>query len=211
VHCVRPPRWEAQDVFKRCSQEVGFHTPSEPLTGLSLRDLGARAAGDGGGDTTARAPGKSEAFELLGFRVTCVHADRQGRFSLLRWDAPAGAGGIQMHFHSHTEEGFYVLAGELGLSLDGQEVVCGPGAYTAVAPGQHHSFWNPGTNPAAYLTPIAPGGFENYLRALAAGLHQTRSDQQAAALRQELSEAYDIVVVGPPPLRDNTNNRTPGD
>jgi mannose-6-phosphate isomerase-like protein (cupin superfamily) len=155
--------------------------------------------------------GELEAFELLGFRVTCLHADRHSRFSLLRWDAPAGAGGIPMHFHAHTEEGFYVLAGKLGLSLDGQEVVCRPGAYTAVAPGQHHSFWNPGKDPAAYLTPIAPGGFEDYLRSLAGGLHEARSDEQAAALRQQLSEAYDIVVVGPPPHRDSTSSRTPGD
>lgn len=42
-----------------------------------------------------------------------------------------------------------------GLSLDGQEVVCGPGAHVAVAPGQHHSFWNPGTDSAAYVTTIA--------------------------------------------------------
>jgi hypothetical protein len=38
-----------------------------------------------------------------------------------------------------------------------------------------------------------------------------RSDERAAALRQQLSEAYDIVVVGPPPHRDSTSSRTPGD
>jgi mannose-6-phosphate isomerase-like protein (cupin superfamily) len=94
-----------------------------------------------------------------------------------------------MHFHAHPEEGFYVLAGELGLALDDQEVVCGAGTYAAVAPGQRHLFWNPGSEPAAYLTPIAPGGFENYFRALASGLSDARSHEEAATLRQQLSDA----------------------
>jgi mannose-6-phosphate isomerase-like protein (cupin superfamily) len=140
-----------------------------------------------------------ESFDLLGFRVTCLHADPASRFSLLRWDAPGGAGGIPMHLHAHTEEGFYVLGGELGLSLDGQEAVFGPGTYTAVAPGRRHSFWNPGTQPAVYLTPIVPAGVEHYLRELADGLAKASSAEASAALRQRLSEAYDIVVVGPPP------------
>jgi mannose-6-phosphate isomerase-like protein (cupin superfamily) len=136
-----------------------------------------------------------ESFDPLGFRVTCLHADLGSGLSLLRWDAPAGAGGIPMHLHAETEEGFYVLEGELGLSLDGLELVRGPGTYTAVPPGRPHSFWNPGTQPAVYLTPVVPAGFERYLRALADGL----ADPPSAALRRPLGEAYDIVVVGPPP------------
>ena len=104
-----------------------------------------------------------------------------------------------MHLHAHTEEGFYVVGGELGLSLDDQETVCGPGTYTAVAPGRRHSFWNPGTEPAVFLTPIVPAGVENYLRELADGLANAPSAEDTAVLRQRLSEAYDIVVVGPPP------------
>ena len=104
-----------------------------------------------------------------------------------------------MHLHAHTEEGFYVVGGKLGLSLDGRETVFGPGTYTAVAPGRTHSFWNPGTEPAVYLTPIVPAGVESYLRDLAAGLANAASAEDTAALRQRLSEAYDIIVVGPPP------------
>jgi mannose-6-phosphate isomerase-like protein (cupin superfamily) len=143
--------------------------------------------------------GEPESFDLLGFRVTRMHADPASRLSLLRWNAPAGAGGIPMHLHAHTEEGFYVLGGELGLSLDGQEAVFGPGTYTAIAPGRPHSFWNPGSEPAVYLTPIVPAGVESYLRELAEGLAKAATAEDAAALRQRLSEAHDIVVVGPPP------------
>jgi mannose-6-phosphate isomerase-like protein (cupin superfamily) len=140
-----------------------------------------------------------ERFDLLGFSVTCLHAAAGAPFSLLRWDARPGAGGIPKHFHAHTEEGFYVMSGELGLWLDGQELGCEPGSYTSVAPGQPHSFWNPGSEPATYLTPLAPAGFEAYLRLLAQGLAGAQSDDEATELRERLGQQFDIVVVGPPP------------
>ena len=140
-----------------------------------------------------------DTIELLGFRVTYLHADARGQLSLLLWEAPVGARGIPLHFHTHTEEGFYVLRGELGLWLDDEELVRATGSYTAVHAGQRHSFWNAGSEPAAYLTPIAPAGFANYFGELAEGLASAPSDDEAAALRQRLSETYDIVVVGPPP------------
>ena len=77
----------------------------------------------------------------------------------------------------------------------------GPGSFTVVRPGQRHSFWNPGDGPAAYLTPIAPGGFEDYLRELAIGIRRARSEDEAATVRERLGQRYDITVVGPPPVR----------
>jgi mannose-6-phosphate isomerase-like protein (cupin superfamily) len=138
-------------------------------------------------------------IDLLGFAVTELHAGHDGRFSLLRWDAPPGAGGIPLHVHAHTEEGFYVLEGQLGLRLDEEELVRGPGSYTVVAPGRRHAFWNPGERAAAYLTLIAPAGFGRYFRELADGLARSPSADEAAALRRRLGEVHDIEVVGPPP------------
>jgi hypothetical protein len=68
-----------------------------------------------------------------------------------------------------------------------------------VAPGRRHAFWNAGSEPAAYLTPIAPAGLERCFRELADGLSRAPSADEAAALRRRLSETYDIVVAGPPP------------
>ena len=42
--------------------------------------------------------------------------------------------------------------------------------------GQRHTFWNPTDEPAACLTPIAPAGFEEYLRELALGLERATSE-----------------------------------
>ena len=46
---------------------------------------------------------------------------------------------------------------------------------------------------------ISPPGFERYLEELANGLTAVGDDVEAAmSLRKELSEKYDIEVVGPP-------------
>ena len=139
-----------------------------------------------------------ERIDFLGFEVTYLHAEGDG-VAMLEWSAPRGAGGIPIHVHEHTDEGFYVLRGRLGLWIDGEELVRDAGSYTVVRPGPRHSFCNPSDEPAAYLTPIAPAGFADYLRELAAGLARTRSEEGAAALRARLAARNDITVVGPPP------------
>jgi quercetin dioxygenase-like cupin family protein len=141
-----------------------------------------------------------ERFSLLGFDVTLLDGGTEAAFSVQEWRAPVGAGGIPIHFHARTQEAFYVLDGALGLWLDDRPVTYQRGAYVVVPPGRSHTFWNPGDAPAAYLTVISPRGFERYLAELADGLRQTASDEEAAALRARLGKAYDISVVGPPPL-----------
>jgi mannose-6-phosphate isomerase-like protein (cupin superfamily) len=139
--------------------------------------------------------------DLLGYEVVYLHSDPDGRMALLEWRAPPNAGGTPVHVHHRTEEGFYVLRGELALLIEGEQRVLGPGAHAVAHAGQAHTFWNPSDEPAAYLMWIAPAGVDRYLRELAVGLQQAPSEQDAAALRARLGEAYDVTVVGPPPPR----------
>ena len=140
-----------------------------------------------------------ERFTLLGFDVTLLHGGAEAAFSVQAWRAPSRAGGIPIHLHQRTEEAFYVLDGTLSLWLHDRAVTYPQGSYVVVPPGRPHTFWNPGDAPAAYLTMISPAGFERYLAELADGLRQAASDEEAAAVRERLSAAYDITVVGPPP------------
>ena len=142
-----------------------------------------------------------ERFHLLGFDVTLLDGGPAASFSVQRWDAPPGAGGIPVHLHRRTDEAFYVIDGEIGLWLDDRVEVRPAGSYVRVPHGRPHSFWNPGERPAAYITVMAPGGFERYLVELAAGLRDVADEEQAGALRARLAAAYDITVVGPPPRR----------
>ncbi|MBA3629758.1 MAG: cupin domain-containing protein [Actinobacteria bacterium] len=137
-------------------------------------------------------------FDFLGFRVADLHSDHDSACAVLEWHAPPRSGGPPIHFHDHTEEGFYVVRGEIALLIDDDELVRGPGTYTLVRAGQRHTFWNPGQEPADYLTLISPPGFEVYLRELARGLQQAPSEEDAVALRKRLGESYDVTVLGQP-------------
>src|SRR5215204_5012300 len=65
--------------------------------------------------------------------------------------------------------------------------------------GLEHAFWNGGTTEARLLSTVSPPGFEGYFEELAEGLAAAGDDEEAArSLREELSETYDIEVVGPP-------------
>jgi hypothetical protein len=62
-----------------------------------------------------------------------------------------------------------------------------------------HAFWNQGPSLARMLVMMSPPGFVRYLEELAYGLTAVGDDAEAAmSLRKELSEKYDIEVVGPP-------------
>ncbi len=67
------------------------------------------------------------------------------------------------HRHPATVEGFYVLEGEFGLLLDGEEARVPADGCAAVPPGTIHTS-PPSTGPLRYLNVFAPGGMERYLR-----------------------------------------------
>jgi mannose-6-phosphate isomerase-like protein (cupin superfamily) len=70
-----------------------------------------------------------------------------------------------VHVHERHAEAFYVLDGELGLTVAGEDVRVAAGAGAQVAPGVAHTVANPG--PATYLIVHAPNaGFDRFLRAL---------------------------------------------
>jgi hypothetical protein len=72
------------------------------------------------------------------------------------------------------------------------------GTFVFVPKGLEHAFWNGCTTEARLLSTLSPPGFEGYFEELAEGLVATSDDEAAKSLREELSEKYDIEVVGPP-------------
>jgi hypothetical protein len=76
--------------------------------------------------------------------------------------------------------------------------------FVFVPRGEEHAFWNGGATEARLLSSVSPAGFEGYFEELAEGLAAAGGDAEAAAsFRKELSEKYDIEVLGPP--RQATN------
>jgi mannose-6-phosphate isomerase-like protein (cupin superfamily) len=60
------------------------------------------------------------------------------------------------HVHPFQSEHFEVLQGSLGMMIDRDEVVAGPGDVLVVSPGTPHRFWNAGESEARFLCEVRP-------------------------------------------------------
>jgi quercetin dioxygenase-like cupin family protein len=73
--------------------------------------------------------------------------------------------GPQRHIHRHHADAFYCLEGRLGITLDEEDLILGPGGFALIPPEVIHAFGNPADEPGRYLNFHAPGcGFGDYLR-----------------------------------------------
>lgn len=126
-----------------------------------------------------------------------TRAETAGYFSLWEAVVPPGAG-APPHTHSHEDESFYVLSGELLVEVEGEPApLClGPGGFFFGARGRRHAFRNVGEKPTRVLMLSTPSG----------GLDQmfAELDAAAAAGPPEVEKLAAIaakhgVVIAPPP------------
>ena len=64
------------------------------------------------------------------------------------------------HAHAAEDDSFYMLEGELVFTVEGEEVVAGPGTFVLVPPGLQHTFANRGDAVARFVNVHAPAGFD---------------------------------------------------
>jgi len=143
--------------------------------------------------------GERETISMPGNKISFVHRNPDSAYSMVEWAAEPRAQGSSVHIHRLTDEAFYVLEGTFGFQV-GEEMVEGSaGAFMFVPKGTVHAFWNQGISPARMLVMMSPPDFWRYLEELAEGLTAAGDDAEAAMeLRKELSEKYDVEIVGPP-------------
>jgi quercetin dioxygenase-like cupin family protein len=93
------------------------------------------------------------------YRFLATGEDTNGKYAL--WEAlvPPG-GGPPPHVHSREEEGFYILEGEITLTINGERVVAMAGMFANMPVGTPHSFKNESNKPARMLISVAPAGLE---------------------------------------------------
>jgi quercetin dioxygenase-like cupin family protein len=73
--------------------------------------------------------------------------------------------GPDPHDHESEVDAFYVLDGELEITIEGSPEIAGPGALAVVPPGIRHTFAHNGAGTARFLNLHAPdGGFGEFLR-----------------------------------------------
>lgn len=131
---------------------------------------------------------------LRGFAVYKVLGDAtQGAFSIVEHTLGPGLLGAPMHTHRDVDETSYVLEGEIGALIGGQEVQAGPGTFVLKPRGVPHTFWNAGPGPARFLEVISPAGFEAYFEELDR-LFGAMDGQPDPAQIVQLADAYGMEM-----------------
>jgi mannose-6-phosphate isomerase-like protein (cupin superfamily) len=89
-------------------------------------------------------------------RTLLVKAER-GELEITEMECSPDFGPVPPHIHEDHTDSFYVLEGELELTIGDQTVRAGPGTFFAAPPGVTHGFRNPGPDRARFLNIHAPG------------------------------------------------------
>jgi mannose-6-phosphate isomerase-like protein (cupin superfamily) len=71
--------------------------------------------------------------------------------------------GPAAHVHREEDDAFFVLEGAITFTVDGEEVVAGPGTFVLVPPGVPHGFANRGDAVSRIINVHAPAGFDHRL------------------------------------------------
>jgi quercetin dioxygenase-like cupin family protein len=110
---------------------------------------------------TISKPGEGRTIAVVGdvYRFLATGEETQGRYAM--WEALVlPGGGPPPHTHSREEEGFYVLEGDITLSVGDERLALSAGMFANIPVGVEHSFKNEGSKPGRMLISIAPAGLE---------------------------------------------------
>ncbi len=185
---------------------LNFHAPSasfaDYLRAARAGDAAAVARfdqhdppADGGrpvADVVVRAPGEGAVFAMGESRalLKAEGSDGDGTLSLLETTLAPGFPGPVAHVHERMVDSFYVLEGTLTLLLGDDELEALAGSFAFVPPGVVHTFANRSGAPVRMLVTMAPGGFEQYLKEVAAAV--TAGSPLDQALMAKIASAYDF-------------------
>jgi mannose-6-phosphate isomerase-like protein (cupin superfamily) len=93
------------------------------------------------------------------YRFLATGEDTDGKYALWEAVVPPG-GGPAPHIHSREEEGFYILEGEISVTVGEEQFVAKAGMFANMPVGSLHSFRNDTDKQARMLISIAPAGLE---------------------------------------------------
>jgi quercetin dioxygenase-like cupin family protein len=124
---------------------------------------------DGGGqasEAVVTGPGEGERL-VTGSRVVWLKAELP-HLCFAEWALDGPFQGPPVHHHDRQVDSFYVLDGELELTVEDRVVTAEPGTLAAVPPGVRHTFTHAAAGAGRLLNVHAPeGGFADVLRRMA--------------------------------------------
>lgn len=150
-------------------------------------------------DPFVRAPTTSSTLNVLGVTHTykATGAETAGSFSLWEAVVPPGAG-APPHTHTHEDEAFYVLSGELLIEFDGEPVPhrVASGGFFFGTRGRQHAFRNVGDKPARVLILSAPScGLDQMFAELEAA---TTNGMPELGTLAAIAAKYGVTIEPPP-------------
>lgn len=138
--------------------------------------------------------------ELITFVATGEHTG--GKYSLTDSIVPS-QGGSPPHLHSREDEAFWVLEGELEISVGEETFRASAGSFVHLPKGILHSYRNVGAAPARFLTLIVPAGLEAFFLEVgtpAIDLSSPPAMDEAAIERLVAVASRYGVQIPPPPV-----------
>lgn len=96
------------------------------------------------------------------YEVKARSEETGGAYALFETTATAGLPGPPPHIHRNEDEAFYVLDGEVELTVEGEVSTASPGTFVNLPRGTAHTFRNAGEGPARFLALLVPGGLEKF-------------------------------------------------
>jgi len=120
-------------------------------------------------------------------KTTCDHAE--GRVTVVEDRLKPGFH-LARHYHKKMTEIFYLLEGEATFHFNDETVVASRGMTINIPPSVIHEVLS--KQGARLITVFSPGGFDQYLKEMAA---MTEAQFADAALMRKLSEQYDTWMV----------------
>ncbi|WP_051341572.1 quercetin 2,3-dioxygenase [Pseudonocardia spinosispora] len=111
--------------------------------------------------------GQGPAIWMVGdtYTLKATSESTGGAFALIEASIPSG-GGPPPHIHTREDEAFYLLSGQLQVSVGDETTLVRGGDFVYLPRGIAHSFTNPGVSAAHALLLITPGGFEGFFAEL---------------------------------------------
>jgi quercetin dioxygenase-like cupin family protein len=99
---------------------------------------------------------------------------------------------VPLHAHRVEEEGYFVLAGRLALTVGSTEYLLMPGDFAHVPPRTAHGYRNPGPDPVRFLAWTVGGPIDRFFAEMS---DQVRVMPDDAPRMMELMERYGIDML----------------
>lgn len=127
-------------------------------------------------------------------RLLLRSADSPSQMSAMVVDVPAG-GFVPPHRHAKEEEGYFVLEGQLALTIDQQTRILSVGEFGHVPPRTVHAYANPGPGTVRFLAWTVGGPIDQFFEAMSRGVKRMPEDAPAMA---EITARFGVEMVGTP-------------